>query len=187
MPRESRSGENQSVQRRPIEAIAATDRLARSDPKRGALRCGTDELTCGEPRLTAVALAMKLRERGAQRAVVWGKGGFDWATAIVAILRAGSTYPPLDRSLLSSRTSFMIEHSPLCSDYWRRQDGFASPFQGKDKANRAIHADTRGALTLLCEPDPVVGTVELNLSIAPGALVMTREDRECGRNNRPTP
>ncbi len=130
MPRESRSGENQSVRRRPIEAIAVTDRLARSDSKRGALRCGTDEFTCVEPSLTAVALARKLRERGAQRAVVWGEGGFDWATAIVAVVKAGSTYPPLDRSLPSFAH---IVHDRGRYALVRGAERIASPLQGKIK------------------------------------------------------
>ncbi|WP_369525404.1 AMP-binding protein [Bradyrhizobium elkanii] len=46
-------------------------------------------------------LARTLRARGAHDAVVgyWGERDLDWATAVVAIAKAGSTYLPLDPSL----------------------------------------------------------------------------------------
>ncbi|KRR02274.1 non-ribosomal peptide synthetase [Bradyrhizobium jicamae] len=113
MPTENRPSENQFVERQPIDVIAAIDRLARSDPERVALRYGADELTYGALRLRSDALAGTLRDHGAQGAVVgyWGERNLDWATTVVAILKAGSTYLPLDPSLPSSRTAFMIEQS----------------------------------------------------------------------------
>ncbi|MHC4049582.1 amino acid adenylation domain-containing protein [Bradyrhizobium sp. 25ACV] len=113
MPSRDLSKKNQFVERQPIGAIAAIDRLARSDPKRIALRSGADELTYEALRLGSDALARRLREHGARGAVIgyWGERGFDWATAVIAILKAGSTYLPLDPSLPASRTSFIIEQS----------------------------------------------------------------------------
>ncbi|WP_225648430.1 amino acid adenylation domain-containing protein [Bradyrhizobium australafricanum] len=113
MAAETRSGKNQFVECQPIDAIMAIDRLARSDPERVALRVGADELTYKALRSRSDALAKTLRERGAQGAVVgyWGERDLDWATAVVAILKAASTYLPLDPSLPASRASFMIEQS----------------------------------------------------------------------------
>lgn len=101
------------MERQAIEAITAIDRIAKSDPERIALRGGADVLTYEALRLRSDALASRLREHGARGAVVgyWGDRGFDWATAVVAILKAGSTYLPLDPSLPASRTSFIIEQS----------------------------------------------------------------------------
>ncbi len=109
MPLETRSG----VERQPIDAIKAIDRFALSHPERVALRCGADELTYDALRLRSDALARTLRARGAHDAVVgyWGERDLDWATAVVAIAKAGSTYLPLDPSLPVSRTLFMIEQS----------------------------------------------------------------------------
>ncbi|WP_456637059.1 amino acid adenylation domain-containing protein [Bradyrhizobium sp. USDA 10063] len=110
---ETRSGTTQFVDREPIDAITALDRFARSAPERGALSYGGAELTYQALQLRSDALARTLQEHGAQGAVVgyWGKRDLDWATAVVAILKAGSTYLPLDPSLPASRTSFMIEQS----------------------------------------------------------------------------
>ncbi|MDA9472966.1 multi-domain non-ribosomal peptide synthetase (NRPS domains from N to C-terminal:A, PP, C,A, PP) [Bradyrhizobium sp. CCBAU 65884] len=113
MATETRSGKKQFMECQPIDAIMAIDRLARSDPERVALRVGADELTYKALRSRSDALAKTLRERGAQGAVVgyWGERDLDWATAVVAILKAASTYLPLDPSLPASRASFMIEQS----------------------------------------------------------------------------
>lgn len=113
LPSRDLSERNPYVERQAIEAITAIDRISRSDPERIALRSGADELTYEALRLRSDALASRLREHGAQGAVVgyWGERGFDWATAVVAILKAGSTYLPLDPSLPASRTSFIIEQS----------------------------------------------------------------------------
>ncbi|MCP3380449.1 amino acid adenylation domain-containing protein [Bradyrhizobium sp. CCGUVB4N] len=113
MPTENRSGKNPFVEGQPIDPITAIDRLAGSDPERVALRYGVDALTFKALRSRSDALARTLREKVAHGAVVgyWGERDLDWATAVVAILKAGSTYLPLDPSLPASRTSFMIEQS----------------------------------------------------------------------------
>ncbi|MGL3104272.1 amino acid adenylation domain-containing protein [Bradyrhizobium sp. BR 1432] len=113
MPTENRSGEDLLVEHQHIDPIIAIDCLARSDPERVALRYGADALTYKALGLRSDALARTLREHGTHGAVVgyWGNRDLDWATAVVAILKAGSTYLPLDPSLPASRTSFMIEQS----------------------------------------------------------------------------
>lgn len=113
LPSRDLSERNPYVERQAIEATTAIDRIARSDPERIALRSGADELTYEALRLRSDALARRLREHGGRGAVVgyWGERGVDWATAVVAILKAGSTYLPLDPSLPASRISFIIEQS----------------------------------------------------------------------------
>ncbi|WP_234684977.1 non-ribosomal peptide synthetase [Bradyrhizobium monzae] len=135
MPSQDLSKKNQFVERPPIEVITAIDRLARSDPERIALRSGADELTYEALRLRSDALARRLREHGARGAVVgyWGERGFDWATAVVAILKAGSTYLPLDPSLPASRTSFIIEQSRCALIIGPDQQHSLSLFQSSSK------------------------------------------------------
>ncbi|WP_439373404.1 amino acid adenylation domain-containing protein [Bradyrhizobium sp. DASA03120] len=113
MPTENLSGKDLLVEHQQIDPITAIDRLASSDPERVALRYGAYALTYKALRFRSDALARTLREQGARGAVVgyWGERDLDWATAVVAILKAGSTYLPLDPSLPTARTSFMIEQS----------------------------------------------------------------------------
>lgn len=126
----------------PIEAITAIDRLARSDPERIALRSGADELTYKALRLRSDALARRLREHGARGAAVgyWGERGLDWATALVAILKAGSAYLPLDPSLPASRTSFMIEQSRCALVIGRDRPDSLSQFQASSKGTTQFMA-----------------------------------------------
>ncbi|MBO4227671.1 non-ribosomal peptide synthetase [Bradyrhizobium neotropicale] len=135
MATENRSGKNQFVECQPIDAIMAIDRLARSDPERVALRVGADELTYKALRSRSDALARTLREHGAQGAVVgyWGERDLDWATAVVAILKAASTYLPLDPSLPASRASFMIEQSRCALIIGPHQPDSLSLFQANSK------------------------------------------------------
>ncbi|KRQ93631.1 non-ribosomal peptide synthetase [Bradyrhizobium valentinum] len=142
MHTENRSGKNPLVERQPTDAISAIDRVARSDPERVALRYGADELTYKALRLRSDALARTLRERGADRLVVgyWGERDLDWATAVVAILRAGATYLPLDPSLPASRTSFMIEQSRCPLIIGPDQPDSLSLFQASSKGTTQFMA-----------------------------------------------
>lgn len=135
LPSRDLPDKNPYVERQPIEANTAIDRIARSDPKRIALRSGADELTYEALRLRSDALASRLREHGARGAVVgyWGERGLDWATAVVAILKAGSTYLPLDPSLPASRTSFIIEQSRCALIIGPDQQHWLSLFQTSSK------------------------------------------------------
>ncbi|WP_024512515.1 non-ribosomal peptide synthetase [Bradyrhizobium sp. ARR65] len=131
------SGKNQFVEHQPIDAITAIDSLARSDPERIALRCGAAELTYKALRLRSDALARRLRAHGAHGVVVgyWGERDLDWATAVVAILKAGSTYLPLDPSLPASRISFMIEQSRSALIIGPGQQDSLSLFQASGKGS----------------------------------------------------
>lgn len=136
MPTENRSGKDPLGEGQPIDPITALDRLASSDPERVALRYGVDALTYKALRSRSDAIARTLREKVAHGAVVgyWGERDLDWATAVVAILKAGSTYLPLDPSLPVSRTSFMIEQSRCALIIGPDQPEPLSLFQATSKA-----------------------------------------------------
>ncbi|MCA1436361.1 amino acid adenylation domain-containing protein [Bradyrhizobium sp. BRP20] len=159
MPTENQSGKKQSMERQPVDAVTAIDRLADSDPERVALRHGADELTYEALRSRSDALARTLREQGARGAVVgyWGGRDLDWATAVIAILKAGSTYLPLDPSLPASRTSFMIEQSRCALLMGRDRPDSLSLFQKSSKAAPqfvAIEAALRRVQTSSVVPSP---------------------------------
>ncbi|WGR72962.1 MULTISPECIES: non-ribosomal peptide synthetase [unclassified Bradyrhizobium] len=158
---ENESAKKQSMERQPVDAITAINRLAGSDPERVALRRGADELTYEALRSRSDALARTLREQGARGAVVgyWGGRNLDWATAVIAILKAGSTYLPLDPSLPASRTSFMIEQSRCALLMGRDRPESLSLFQESSKAAPqfvAIEAALRRVQTSSVVPSPNV-------------------------------
>ncbi|MGY3499537.1 MULTISPECIES: amino acid adenylation domain-containing protein [unclassified Bradyrhizobium] len=135
VPTENQSAKKQSIECQPVDAITAINRFAGSDPERVALRYGANELTYEALQSRSDALARTLREQGARGAVVgyWGERDLDWATAVIAILKAGSTYLPLDPSLPASRTSFMIEQSRCAWLMGRDRPDSLSLFQGSSK------------------------------------------------------
>ncbi|MGY4372976.1 amino acid adenylation domain-containing protein [Bradyrhizobium sp. i1.3.6] len=152
MPTENRSGKNQLMERQPVDVITAIDRLARSDPERVALRYGANELTYKALRVRSEFLARTLRERCARGTVIgyWGERDLDWATAVVAILKAGSTYLPLDPSLPTPRTSFMIEQSRCALIMGPDQLDAVSPIRASSKGATqfmTIEAALRGGQT----------------------------------------
>lgn len=157
LPSRDRPEKNPYVERQPIEAITAIDRIARSDPERIALRNGADKLTFEALRLRSDALARRLQEHGARGAVVgyWGERGVDWATAVVAILKAGSTYLPLDPSLPASRTSFIVEQSRCALIIGPDQQHSLSLFQSSSKGTiqfMPIEAELRAGQPLSFVP-----------------------------------
>ncbi|QOZ11837.1 non-ribosomal peptide synthetase [Bradyrhizobium sp. CCBAU 51765] len=161
VPTEKQSGKKLSAERQPVDAITAINRLADSDPKRVALRHGADELTYEALRSRSDALARTLRGQGARGAVVgyWGGRDLDWATAVIAILKAGSTYLPLDPSLPISRTSFMIEQSRCALLMGRDRPESLSLLQESSKAAPpfvAIEAALRQVQTSAVVPSPHV-------------------------------
>ncbi|MCP2130990.1 MULTISPECIES: amino acid adenylation domain-containing protein [Bradyrhizobium] len=133
---ENQSAKKQSMESQPVDAITTINRLAGSDPDKVALRHGVDELSYEALRSRSDALASTLREQGARGAVVgyWGGRDLDWATAVIAILKAGSTYLPLDPSLPACRTSFMIEQSRCALLMGRDRPYSLSLFQESTKA-----------------------------------------------------
>ncbi|MDK1493917.1 amino acid adenylation domain-containing protein [Sinorhizobium sp. 7-81] len=96
-----------------IDVVAAIDEIAASFPDRIAIKHGAEELTYDELRVRSDSIASTLRECGAQGTVVGycGERNSNWVATVVAILKSGSTYLPLDPSLPASRISFMIKQS----------------------------------------------------------------------------
>ncbi|MCP3405648.1 non-ribosomal peptide synthetase [Bradyrhizobium sp. CCGB01] len=137
MPTEDRSAKNRLVEPQPIDVITLIDALARSDPERDALRFGANKLSYRALRSKSDVLARRLREQGAHGSVIgyWGERNLDWATAVVAILKAGSTYLPLDPSLPAARTSFMIEQSRCALIVGPNQLDSLRPFQAGSKCS----------------------------------------------------
>lgn len=101
------------VGRRFTDVIEAIDEIGASFPDRIAITHGAAELTYGELRAMSASIANTLRERCAVGAIVgyWGERDPNWAATVIAILKGGSTYLPLDPSLPASRTSFILEQS----------------------------------------------------------------------------
>ncbi|WP_439402512.1 AMP-binding protein [Bradyrhizobium sp. DASA03068] len=130
------------MERQTIDVVTAINRLAGSEPERVALRHGADELTNEALRSRSDALATTLQEQGARGVVVGYSGGrdFDWATAVIAILKAGSTYLPLNPSLPASRTSFTIEQSRCILLIGRERPGSLKLFQDSSKAAPQVAA-----------------------------------------------
>ncbi|UWU25459.1 amino acid adenylation domain-containing protein (plasmid) [Rhizobium sp. CB3060] len=113
MLNEGQTAKSEFVGSQPIDLVAAIDEIAVSFPDRIAIKHGAEELTYGDLRVQSDRIARALRERKAQGMVVGycGERNLHWATTVIAILKSGSTYLPLDPSLPASRISFMIEQS----------------------------------------------------------------------------
>ncbi|KWV54928.1 non-ribosomal peptide synthetase [Rhizobium altiplani] len=113
MLNEGRTAKSEFVGSQLVDLVAAIDEIAVSFPDRIAIKHGAEELTYGDLRVQSDRIASTLRERGALGKVIGycGERNLHWAAAVVAILKSGSTYLPLDPSLPASRISFMIEQS----------------------------------------------------------------------------
>jgi yersiniabactin nonribosomal peptide synthetase len=113
-----------------LERRAATNSVARALPEGARLHDGFFEraaeqpeaiaVVAGEERLTyaevssrALALARRLRERGARPdrlvAVAMDKG-WEQVVAVLAVLEAGAAYLPIDPALPAERLSYLLEH-----------------------------------------------------------------------------
>ncbi|WP_018240326.1 non-ribosomal peptide synthetase [Ensifer sp. BR816] len=113
MLNEGRTAKPELVESQLIDVVAAIDEIAVSFPDRVAIKHGSEELTYGELRVLSDRIAGTLRERGAEGTIVayYGERSPNWAATVIAILKIGSTYLPLDPSLPAARISFMIEQS----------------------------------------------------------------------------
>lgn len=113
MLNEGRTAKSEFVGSQLIDVVTAIDEIAASFPNRIAIKHGAEELTYAELRLLSDKIANTLRERGAEGKIVgyFGERNPHWAATVIAILKSGATYLPLDPSLPASRISFMIEQS----------------------------------------------------------------------------
>ncbi len=106
----------------PIRAQAARS------PERPALSHGPDTLTYGELETRAKRLAHFLRRQGIGPETVvgvWLERGPDWLIALLAVLKAGGAYLPLDPACPSERLAWLLadadarlllSHTALASD-----------------------------------------------------------------------
>jgi len=84
---------------------------ARKEPERIALVCGADRLTCGELNSRANRLARYLRRNGVEtesRVCICLEPGIEMIVAVLAVLKAGAAYVPLDPAYPDNRLVFML-------------------------------------------------------------------------------
>ncbi|MFK4082527.1 amino acid adenylation domain-containing protein [Kribbella sp. NPDC020789] len=87
-------------------------RWASEAPDAVAVTCGGERLTYRDLDERANRLAHHLRSRGADRGVLVGvclRRSADLVVAVLAVLRAGAAYVPLDESLPEQRLRFMLD------------------------------------------------------------------------------
>jgi amino acid adenylation domain-containing protein len=89
---------------------------AAEQPDAIAVIAGDERLTYAEVSSRALALARRLRERGARPdhlvAVVMEKG-WEQVVAVLAVLEAGGAYLPIDPALPAERLSYLLEHGEV--------------------------------------------------------------------------
>ncbi|MBI2422439.1 MAG: amino acid adenylation domain-containing protein [Candidatus Hydrogenedentes bacterium] len=102
---------------RPHECLHhGLERAAAATPGATAVRCGDRALTYGELNRRANHLAHQLRERGVapeDRAGLCMPRGIDALAALLAILKAGATYVPIDPAYPEERIERMVAGAQL--------------------------------------------------------------------------
>ncbi|HEX7287367.1 MAG TPA: amino acid adenylation domain-containing protein, partial [Candidatus Angelobacter sp.] len=115
---------------------------ARKTPAATAVKCAEQQLTYAELNRRANQLAHYLCEMGAGRKALVGicvERSLEMTMAVLAILKAGSAYVPLDPSYPSDRLSYMLENSGI--DLLVTQQHFLSSFAGLVKSTVCLDAD----------------------------------------------
>jgi amino acid adenylation domain-containing protein len=103
--------------RRPYPAATVHDLIAqqaRRTPDRVAAECGGSQLTYGELEERTARLAAHLRGLGARRDVLVGifmERSLDMLVGVLAVLRSGAAYVPLDPAYPADRLAYMVEDS----------------------------------------------------------------------------
>jgi amino acid adenylation domain-containing protein len=95
---------------------SAFERQARATPARAALRMGDDRLSYGELDAQANRLAHALRARGIGRGERVGlcvNRGLDMVVSMLAVMKSGATYVPLDPGFPPSRLAYYAEDARL--------------------------------------------------------------------------
>ncbi|MBW7473808.1 non-ribosomal peptide synthase/polyketide synthase [Paenibacillus oenotherae] len=90
------------------------ERQAASAPENVALAMGSEELTYGELNARANRLARKLRERGVGAETVVGvmaHRSFEMITGMLAVMKAGGAYMPIDPAYPADRVTYMLGDS----------------------------------------------------------------------------
>jgi amino acid adenylation domain-containing protein len=95
---------------------ARIERIARDEPNRIALSAGNSTCTYGEMNARANCLARRLLARGLrpeEPVAVWCDSNYDAIPAILAVLKAGGAYLPLDPQLPPDRVRFVLQDAGL--------------------------------------------------------------------------
>ena len=90
----------------------------RTTPDHIALQCGDEQLTYGELQDAVEHLAGWLRGRGVgvgDRVGICTRRGFGMVTAVLATMRCGAAYVPLDPSYPHDRLCFMVDDAELAA------------------------------------------------------------------------
>ena len=110
------------------------ERQARSTPDRVALICKERRVTFGALENSASTLAAVLQERGlteSARVGIYMSRSVEAVVAILAVLKAGGVYVPIDPNDPSDRQRFIIEDSGIdlmvCSDRWAEASALFDP------------------------------------------------------------
>ena len=99
---------------RRVEALV--EEQARRTPERLAIVCGEASITHGALEARANRLARCLRRRGVGRGTLVGialERSIDMVASVLAVLKAGGTYVPLDPAYPPARLALMVEDSQM--------------------------------------------------------------------------
>jgi amino acid adenylation domain-containing protein len=97
-----------------MTVAAAFDSVAKQHPERKALVQGDASLTYGELRDRVDALAVELLEAGVRRGVpvaICAEPGFDLITGLLAVVRAGGAFLPIDHNYPQARLDYLLADS----------------------------------------------------------------------------
>ena len=133
------------------------ERRAATDPDAPAVHCGDQRLTYGELDRRANRLAHHLRERGAgpERLVgVCLPRSVDLVVALLAVLKSGAGYLPLDPELPAQRLSFMLGDAEVPLLVTERSLAARLPEHGAD----VVWTDTEAELIAARSAEPLPAT-----------------------------
>ncbi|HYG23944.1 MAG TPA: amino acid adenylation domain-containing protein [Verrucomicrobiae bacterium] len=125
---------------------------ARMTPNAIALQFGGATLTYGQLNARADHFARRLGERGVKAGALVGvamERSIDFIVTLLAILKAGAAYVPLDRSYPRERLAFMIREAGL------RLIVADAAFRDSTQTQPLLLNDTSGELQVLCAEDVV--------------------------------
>ncbi|MFC9678286.1 amino acid adenylation domain-containing protein [Streptomyces sp. NPDC056948] len=127
---------------------------SRFSPESVAVVCGTEQISYGELDGRAVRLARFLRERGAGPETVVGlclERGIDQVVALLAVMKAGAAYLPLDPADPPDRVAFMLADAgaPLVLS----RSGITSPWP--DGPWRVVDVDDTADEVARCSSAPL--------------------------------
>jgi amino acid adenylation domain-containing protein len=124
--------------------------LAAREPKRVAVKFENQSLTYAQLDERSNRLAQALRARGIKRGDHIGlclPRGLDMLMALIAVLKAGATYVPLDPSFPAARLAFYAEDAPLALLLTHADVENAPRAWAADAANRILELDKDKAWT----------------------------------------